>query len=251
MDQIKDTMGPTAAAAIQEMLERGHQDGTSGWATAIGIAVLLFGASGVFAQLQDALNTIWRVEPKPGRGMWGIIRDRFLSFTAVIGTAFLLLVSLVVSATLAALGKFLTPEALPGGTYFWQFLNNVITFGFITLLFALIYRVLPDVRIGWRNVWTGAVITALLFTIGKYVLGLYLGRSSVASAFGAAGSLVVILVWVYYSSQILLLGAEFTRITVQRNGEPIVATENARPIPGTRGVLPAGSRTAAAGSARG
>jgi membrane protein len=216
--QVEDTIGAPAGKAIQDMLKHSYTSGESIWATVVGVVVLFFGASGVFVQLQDALNAVWRVTPKPGRGWMETIRERFLSFAAVLGIGFLLLVSLIISAALSALNRFLTPAALPGGVYLWQALNILVSLGFITLLFALMFKVLPDVRIAWRNVWVGALVTAVLFTVGKYLIGLYLGRSSTASAFGAAGSLVVILVGVYYSAQILLFGAEFTRVYACRHG---------------------------------
>jgi membrane protein len=198
-------------------------------ATVASIATLLFGASGVFGALQDALNTIWEVTPKPGRGMLGMLRDRFVSFTMLLGVGFLLLVALVLSAGLAALGKFLggllpIPEAV------LQAMNFVISFGVITLLFALIYKILPDAEIRWSDVWTGAAVTALLFTIGKFVLGLYLGKGSAGSAYGAAGSLIVVLLWVYYSAQILFFGAEFTQVYANTYGSRVVPSPNAVPL---------------------
>lgn len=231
--EIEGTVGRPVAEAIEGMLQQTHSTGSCTLTAVIGLIVLLAGATGVFIQLQDALNTIWKVEPKPDRGILGMLRDRFLSFTVVLGVGFLLLVSLVISAALAALSKFLTPEALPGGAYLWQVVNGVISFGLITLLFALIYKVLPDVPIRWRDVWVGAAVTALLFTLGKYLLGLYLGQSGAASAFGAAGSLILILLWVYYSSQILLFGAEFTRVYATHFGPPLLPTENSLPVSGT------------------
>ena len=189
-------------------------------------ALLGFGATGAFAQLQDALNTIWGVVPKPGRGVLGILQDRLFSFMLVIGIGFLLLVSLVLSAALAALGKFFgyllpVPEAI------LHIVNFVLSFGVITLLFAMMYKILPDVKIGWSDVWIGAAMTALLFSVGKFLIGLYLGKSGVASAYGAAGSLVVILLWVYYSSQILLFGAEFTFVYANKYGSHIEPSDNA------------------------
>jgi membrane protein len=225
--QIESTMGRPAAQAIQEMLDNTRSQGGSVVMTLVGIAILVFAATGVFVQLQDALNTIWRVHRKPGRGLWNFIRDRFLSFGVVLGTGFLLLTSLVISAGLEAVGKFVTPESVPGGTWIWIVINSLISFGIISLLFALIFKLLPDVRIAWRDVWIGAVGTALLFTIGKYLSGLYLGRSSTASAFGAAGSLAIVFVWVYYSSQIVLLGAAFTRVYALQQEAKIEPSNNA------------------------
>ncbi len=225
-EELTATVGKPVADAIQSILVHAQGFGSGVLATVIGVVTLLFGASGVFGQLQESLNTIWGVEPKPGRGIRGLIRDRFLSFTMVLGTAFLLLVSLVISTALAALGHLLQPA--PGvGAWVWQVVHALISFGIITLLFALIYKVLPDATIGWRDVWIGAVLTAALFTIGKYLLGLYLARGSVTSGYGAAGSLVLILVWVYYSSQILLFGAAFTRVYADRYGSHVRPTPNA------------------------
>ena len=191
---------------------------------------MLLGAAGFFGQLQDALNTIWKVEPKPDRGWLAVLRERFLPFTMVLGTGFLLLMSLVLSAALEALGEFLTPEAMPGGAWLWRRLNLLVALAVVTLLFALIYKYLPDVRIAWGDVWVGAVVTAVLFTLGKYLIGLYLGRSGVSSTYGAAGSLVLILLWVYYSSQVFLFGAEFTRIYAIRRGSPVMPSANALPV---------------------
>jgi membrane protein len=213
--QIQSLVGEDGAGLVQSMVEGASNESTSVIATIIGVATLLFGASGVFGQLQDALNTIWEVEPKPGRGMMGIIRDRFISFTMVLGIGFLLMVSLVVSAALAGLNEYLG-GMFDNMAYVGEGINFVISFGVITLLFAMIYKILPDVEIAWSDVWVGAVVTALLFTIGKFLIGLYLGHSAVASTFGAAGSLVIIVIWIYYSAQILFMGAEFTQVYAKR-----------------------------------
>ncbi len=228
-DEIKGTVGEPVAQALQQMLAHGHQSGWGTRATIFGIVTLIFGASGVFGQLQDALNTVWKVAPKPGRGILGIIQDRFLSLTMVLGTGFLLLVSLVLTAALSAISNSLT-GTLPGGTVFWQIVHQVVAFGVIALLFAMIFRLLPDALIAWRDVWIGAVLTAVLFSVGKFLLGWYLGREGVTSGFGAAGSLVVILLWVYYSSLILLFGAEFTRVYAQQLGSGVKPTPNAVPL---------------------
>jgi membrane protein len=185
--------------------------------TAIGIATLLFGAFGVFHHLQDALNSIWRVKPPATKGWWNFIRPRLFSFATVIGTGFLLLVSLVASAALSWLsGQALARFQLP--TLALQTVNNLISFGMLTFLFAMIFKLLPDTTVRWRNVWLGAVVTALLFTVGKSLLGLYLGRANVASGYGAARSLIVLLLWCYYAAQIVFLGAEFTRVTALSKG---------------------------------
>lgn len=200
------------------MIRSAYKPSSSVIATIIGIATLLFGATGAFVDLQEALNTIWSATSKSGHsGIIGMIKERFLSFGMILGIAFLLLVSLVVSAGLSALGKFLS-DLLPGFTHILQVVNFIISFGFITVLFAMIYKLLPDIKIAWSDVWIGAAVTSLLFTIGKFLIGLYLGRSSIASPYGAAGSLVIILVWVYYSAQILFFGAEFTQIYANKYG---------------------------------
>jgi membrane protein len=234
LGQIGETVGPSARDSLDKILQ--STGGATGGlvATLVGVAVLLFGASVVFAELQDALNAIWKVKPKPGLGIKAMIRDRLLSFTLVVGTGFLLLVSLVLSAALAALGSWL--ERLPGSAWVWQVLNGVLSFAVITLLFGLIFKVLPDAKIGWRDVAVGAVGTAALFTVGKALIGLYLGQSGVASAYGAAGSVVVLLVWVYYSAVILLFGAEFTHVytlAVRRHVEPTEIAMKDRAMGGT------------------
>jgi membrane protein len=206
-DQIRDVVGQEVAEAISKTIESARNGGSTA-ASIIGIALLLFGASGVFVQLQGSLNTIWQVPTQQTGGVWGFIRTRLLSFAVVLGVGFLLLVSLVVSTALSALSHYLAP----GQTAVYQLLNQVISFGFITLLFALIFKYLPDLDVNWNDVWVGAAATALLFIVGKYLIGLYLAKGSVASAYGAAGSLVIILLWVYYSSQILLFGAQFTQV---------------------------------------
>jgi membrane protein len=225
--QIEDMIGPSAAQAIQDMLQAANQGGGGIIATVIGLVVLIFGASGVFVQLQDALNTIWHVTPKPDRSWLAMIRERFLSFAIVLGAGFLLLVLLVVSAALSAVNEFVTPTSLPGGTFLWQALNTVLSIGFITLLLSLLYKVLPDVKLGWRHVWVSALTSAVLFTVGKFLIGLYLAHSSTASAFGAAGSLVLLLVWVYYSSQIVLFGAQLSRTLLKRAGLQPEPADNA------------------------
>ncbi len=195
-------------------------------ATVIGLITLLLGAAGVFGQLQDALDTVWEVAPKPGQGIMAIIRQRFISFTMVLGIGFLLLVSLVISAAVSAVGSVIS-TSVPQSEFVLQAVNFAISFAVIMLLFALIYKVLPDAAIGWRDVWMGAAVTALLFTIGKLLIGLYLGSSSVGSAYGAAGSFVVLLIWIYYSAQILLFGAEFTQVYARTYGSRILPSRNA------------------------
>ena len=229
VDQIQGLMGPEGAAAVESMIANANQVQGGLLATIIGIVTLLFGASGVFGQLQDALNTIWEVAPKPGQGVINFIRARFLSFSMVLIIAFLLLVSLVVSAGVAAAGTYVADIA-PILAVLWESINFLVSFGVITLLFAAIYKVLPDVKIAWGDVWMGAAVTALLFTIGRTLIGLYLGNAAVGSAYGAAGSLVVLLVWVFYSAQILLFGAEFTQVYTRRYGSRIRTSDFAVPL---------------------
>lgn len=218
--QINSLVGTQGAQAIETALANANQPQLSSAASIISIVILLIGASGVFAQLQEALNTVWNVQAKTNGGIWLFIRKRLLSFGMVLAIGFLLLVSLILSAMLSGISK-LEINILPGFTSLWQLLNFAISFGFITLLFALIYKYLPDVKIRWKDVWIGAAITALLFTFGKFLIGLYLGRGSLGSAYGAAGSLIVFLAWVFYSAQILLFGAEFTQVYARKYGRRI------------------------------
>ncbi len=227
--QFQNLIGDQGAQAVQTLLEGASKPSSSVLATVLGTATLLLGAAGLFGQLQDALNTIWEVTPKPGRGFMSMVRDRFLSFTLVLGTGFLLLVSLIVSAGLRAFSGYLGSLA-PNLGLILELSNTIISLAVITLLFAMIFKMLPDVNIGWSDVWIGAVVTALLFTIGKFAIGLYLGRSNTASMYGAAGSLVVLLIWVYYTAQILLLGAEFTRVYANQYGSRVVPSSNAVPL---------------------
>lgn len=225
-EQIQGLVGTEGAQMIETMIAGASEPTTGIVATIISVVLLLFAASGLFGQLQDSLNVIWEVQPKPGRGIMSVIKTRFLSFTMVLGVAFLLLVSLLLSAALAAISEFFT-ELLPGSDLILQILTFVISFGVITLLFAMIYKVLPDAEIAWGDVWLGAAVTALLFTIGKELIGLYLGRAAVGSTYGAAGSLVIILLWVFYSAQILFFGAEFTQVYANRFGSRIRPAEHA------------------------
>lgn len=229
VNQLDGLLGLQGAEAVQEMIKNSSRETNQGTiATIISVGLLLFGASGLFGQLQDSLNTIWEVAPNPNRGVMGFIRDRFLSFSMVLGIGFLLLVSLMLSAGLSAVGNYFG-HLLPG-LPFIQFLNFALSFGVVTVLFALIYRVLPDAKIAWGDVWIGAAITSLLFTVGKLLLGLYLGNGSVGSTYGAAGSFVVLLLWVNYSAQILFFGAEFTQVYANKYGSRIVPSKNAIPL---------------------
>lgn len=225
--QLQGLLGRDAAQAIQTVLANAGKKSSGGIITTIlNVGILIFGASGVFAQLQDAMNTVWEVAPKPGQGIKQVIRTRLLSFSMILVIGFLLLVSLALSAGLAVVGN-LMGNLLPGLGFLWQLLNFAISFGVITLLFAMIFKILPDAKIAWGDVWLGAGLTALLFAIGKLLIGLYLGNASVGSAYGAAGSLVVLLIWVYYSAQIMFFGAEFTQVYASHYGSRIVPADHA------------------------
>ncbi len=225
--QIAGMVGDKSAEAIQSVVAAANKPKAGTWATILAVLTLCIGATGVFVELQGALNTIWNVRHKPGQGVRYFIKMRILSFAMILVIGFLLLVSLVINAALAALGKMMS-GMIPGQEILWQGINFLISFGVVALLFALIYKVLPDVKVAWHDVWIGAIITALLFNLGKFLLGLYLGRSSFTSAYGAAGSLVVLLVWVYYSGQIIFFGAEFTRLYAMKCGsrvQPAIGAE--------------------------
>lgn len=225
--ELGGIMGGDAAKGVQAVVASAEGPERGALATAVGIVTLFVGASGVFGQLQSSLNKVWEVEPKPGQGIWGQVKTRFFSFTMVLGVAFLLLVSLVLSSVLSSLGSVLA-DTLPGGALLWQVVNFVFSLAVVTLLFALIFKVIPDAKVAWRDVWLGAAVTALLFTIGKQLLGLYLGKAAVGSSYGAAGSIVVLVVWVYYAAQILFFGAEFTQVQARRRGAGIEPSENAQ-----------------------
>jgi membrane protein len=216
-EQLRGALGPTTAAGVQEMVKNAAKPKSGSAATVIGIVTLILGASGVFGQLKDALNTIWDVKPKEGRGIMGMVKDRFLSFAMVFGVGFLLLVSLVIDTAIAAMGKY-AGSHLPGGEALWHIAELAFSFCVITVLMAGIFRLLPDLKIEWRDVWFGAALTAVLFVLGKFALGIYFAKSAVGSSFGAAGSLVLVLLWVYYSAQILLFGAEFTQVYARSHG---------------------------------
>ncbi len=209
--EFRGLMGDQAALLVQEVLQSAAAPVSGRRATIVGIVTLLFGATAVFGQLQDALNTVWEVAPKPGAIFTTLLRKRLLSFAVVLGLGFLLMVSLVLSAALSGLGGYVE-RLLPVPLELLEITSFLLSFVVITLLFAMIYRLLPDVKLDWKDVWLGAVVTSLLFVIGKTLISLYLGRTGVASAYGAAGSLVVVLLWVYYSSLIFFFGAVFTRI---------------------------------------
>src|SRR5207248_573956 len=216
-EQMGYFLDKSALEVMQNIAEKASQPGKSTLATMIVISIALFGASGVFGQLQDALNTIWGVKAKPGLGIWGFLRTRFLSFAMVGGVCFLLMVSLAIEALLKAFSHYIQ-TAMPGGLTIAVSVYLIFDFAVITTLFAMIFKILPDVKTQWRDMWIGAAMTAIFFLIGKWALGLYLGSGTAASAYGAASSLITLLLWIYYSSQILLFGAEFTQVYASEFG---------------------------------
>ena len=227
--EVRNLVGANTAEALQVTMDSVRRKGGGLLPTSLGIVTLLFGLWGVFGELQDALNTIWGVTTKPGRGVLVVIKERFWSFAMVVGVGFLLLVSLALSAWIAAMGTFVG-DVLSVPAALLETINVVFSTVVIALMFAMIFKLLPDVTIAWSNVWLGAAVTALLFTAGKSLIGLYLGRTAVGSAYGAAGSLVVILIWIYYSAQILFFGAEFTKVYTRRTGTRVVPVETAVPM---------------------
>lgn len=230
--QIAMLVGADGARAVDLLLANASRPGHGVVAIVTGSVALLLGASGVVLQLEAALNRIWEVRRRPA-GWKGTVLQRLSSFGLVLGVGFLLLVSLLVSAALSGLEAFLG-NVLPGAAWLWQALNAVVSLGVVTLLFAMIFRFVPAVRIGWRDVWIGAGLTAALFTVGKFLIGIYLGRSGVTSAYGAAGSIVLLMVWVYYSAQILLFGAEVTQVIARRAGRRIEPDAHAIRVPEAR-----------------
>jgi len=225
-EQMSYFLDKSAIDVVQGIAQKASQPNKGVVATSIGILLALFGASGVFGQLQDALNTIWGVKAKPGVGIMGFIRSRFLSFAMVAGVCFLLLVSLVLESLLKSLSHYVQ-AMLPGGIVIALVVYSIFDLGVVFLLFASIFKFLPDVKIQWRDVWIGALMTAIFFAVGKWALGLYLGSGAAASAYGAASSLITLLLWIYYSSQILLFGAEFTQVYAARAGRALVPTKYA------------------------
>ena len=217
--QIQGFVGPKAARVIESMMAAQEKSGSL-IATIVGIVLMFLGASGIFAQLKDSLNVIWGVEPKADRGIFGVLFDRLFALLLVLLIGVLLLASMLLTTAISAFYGALE-QVVPVPSFVLQVLNLCLSLAIVTLLFAIIFKVLPDVRIPWRNVWIGAFGTALLFTIGEFGLSLYLGQQSVASTYGAAGSVVVILLWIYYSSVILLVGAEFTQVLAERAGAQI------------------------------
>ena len=221
VSEVQNLVGSQGAQAVRQVIDSSRGFGRGIWAVSVGIIMVIIGATAVFGELQSALNHIWDVKSKPDRSVIGsLLIDRLRSFSIALCVGFLLLVSLVISATISALQDYMN-NWLPGMPWFWQTGNVFASFVVIAVLFAMIYKFLPDVVISWKDVWIGAAVTALFFTGGKYLIGIYLGHTATASAFGAAGSLVVLLFWVYYSTLIVFLGAEFTQVYTRRYGSGI------------------------------
>ena len=228
--QARDLIGDRGADTVKSLLASAQKPKTGAFAGIVAFLTLLFGASGVFTELHDALNAMWDVKPPTTSGWLRVVKDRLLSFGMVLSIGFLLLVSLFLSAALAFVGKFFG-QMIPIPAFALEGVNFIISFSVVTALFGLMFKFLPSTRISWRDVGIGAVGTALLFTIGKFLLGLYLGKASVGSAYGAAGSLVAVIVWVYYSAQIFFFGAEFTHVYSKTHGSRTQAgQEPARPV---------------------
>lgn len=228
--QISRVVGDEAAGFIETMIAGANKPGGGNIvATLIGFATLLMGAMGVFGQLQDALNTIWEVQPKPGRSFFQTVKDRLTPFVMIIGVAFLLLSSLAVSAGISAMGEWME-SLLPLPAWVMQTINLAVGFVIITLLFAMIFKVLPDVEIQWRDVWIGAGMTTVLFMLGQLALSWYVSKTAASSTYGAAGSLVAVLLWVYWTSQILFFGAEFTQVYANKYGSHLKPAPNAIPV---------------------
>ncbi len=213
--QIANIIGEDAATAITSAIHSVRTSEHGFAANVVSIVVLLVGASSVFGELQTALNRVWGVQPKPDHFWRDLFKQRMISFTMVLGISFLMLVSLLISAMLAAITGYFE-YLIPGANVIWHVLDTAVSFGIVVLLFAAIYKIIPDVHIDWQDVWTGAVVTAVLFTAGKAGISFYIGRAGVGSAYGAAGSVLIVLAWVYYSSQILFLGAEFTKLYAEQ-----------------------------------
>jgi membrane protein len=214
--ELSRVLGTAAAESVEQMIESAAKPDAGLIATIIGIVTLLFGATGVVNQLKDALNTIWNVEENKRGGIRGLVLDRLLSMAMVLGIGFLLLVTLVIDAAISGMGAYVS--RIVGGEVLLQAVQLTLSLVLVTVLFAAIFKVLPDLTVAWRDVWMGALFTSVLFVLGKFGIGLYLGKAAVGSSYGAAGSLVILLVWVYWSAQIMFLGAEFTQVYARTYG---------------------------------
>jgi membrane protein len=226
--QVQSLVGADAAKTIAVAI---HNAGTFGhgiMATVVSFVVLSLGATGVFSELHTTMNKIWKIRPRQYGFILGLLKDKFASFTMVLGIAFLLLISMIISAVLSAVTAYFS-HLLPGANVVWHMADLVVSFAVVTLLFAFLFRYVPDERVTWKDVWIGAAATAVLFDLGKFLIGFYIGKSSVSSMFGAAGSVVVILSWVYYSSQLIFLGAEFTHVYANYRGSKSIVDQSVQP----------------------
>jgi membrane protein len=219
-EQLTALVGKDGVQPVLMALDNISQPEIRGVASLISVGVLLLGASGFFAQLQDALNTVWKVKPQPGQGIWIFVRKRVSSFLMVLAIGLLLILSLILSAVVSTLSKY-QADYLPGWAILWENLDFVVSLGLMTFIFGLMFKYVPDAKIAWKDIFVGSVITALLFLFGKFLLGVYLSKGSLGSAYGAAGSLIVLLAWIYYSAQIILFGAEFTQVYMRIYGSKI------------------------------
>jgi membrane protein len=220
IQQLTDLVGEDGVQPVLMALDNINQPEIKGVASLISVGVLLLGASGFFAQLQDALNTVWKVKPQPGKGMKIFVRKRISSFLMVLAIGFLLILSLILSAVVSTLSKYQV-DYLPGSAILWENLDFFVSLGLMTFIFGLMFKYVPDAKIVWKDVFVGSIMTAILFLFGKFLLGVYLSKGSLGSAYGAAGSLIVLLAWIYYSAQIILFGAEFTQVYSRIYGSKI------------------------------
>jgi membrane protein len=239
LEELRSMFGDETAVMVQQMLAKSSHRSSGLLGTVIGIGTLLIGATALLVELEAALDEVWKVKPKPGRGVLGALKDRLLSLGLILSLGFLLIVSLVASALLSVLGETLERYSFPGAGLAGQVLNNGVTFLVIAAAFALMFKYLPNIRIAWRDAWFGGLVTSALFHVGKIGIGIYLGRATVSSTFGAAGSLAVLLVWIYYSAQMVLYGAEITRLYAERYGRGNAPDSDAVAAP--RGAFDAGS----------
>lgn len=226
-EQIQAMIGGDTASDIESIIGKASESKGNVWATILGIATLIFGATGVFYQMQQILNKVWEVKPKPKQMILKLIRDRVFSFGLILAVGFLLLVSLALSAGLSAFSSWVSTHLSESLNILFKFADILLSLGIITLLFAAIYKFLPDAQVRWKDVWPGAILTAVLFTVAKFALGLYFGKSDPGSTYGAAGSIILIMLWVSYAGLILLFGAEFTQVYAKRYGKEIKPTEGA------------------------
>ncbi len=227
-NEIGNMIGPDAASEVETMISNAYTNQNSVIATIIGIAVLVFGATGVFYQLQQSLNNVWNVEPDKDAGIKKLLKDRLTSFSVILVIGFLMLISLLLTTLLSVLSDFIVRHLPDYLLYVFYVVQFLVSFGIITLLFGMIFKILPDVELEWKTVWTGAIVTAALFVIGKFALGIYFGKANPGSAYGAAGSIILILLWVSYSCLILFFGAEFTKVYARRYMQNVKPSKHAK-----------------------